>query len=59
MPDISLCQNEECYRKDTCYRYIAEPSYRQSYGNFTEPCDMYIECKNKGQKKRLDIQCEY
>jgi len=44
MIDISLCQNEECGKKDQCYRYNAEadPDY-QSYGWFE--CDKNGDCK--------------
>lgn len=46
MPDISMCVNEECKRKETCYRYKAKPDkYMQAYGEFKEPCDHYWEDK--------------
>lgn len=36
MPDISMCKNETCPLKETCYRFMASPSkYGQSYSNFT------------------------
>ena len=48
MPDISLCSGEGCNKKDTCYRFLAEPNkYRQSY--FSAPplvskvCEYYME----------------
>jgi len=46
MPDISMCANETCPKKDTCYRYTATPSYHQAYGGYTVPpgypkCDAY------------------
>ena len=25
MPDITMCKNEACTKKDTCYRYMAIP----------------------------------
>lgn len=32
MPDISMCKNEDCKDKDSCYRYTAKPDpYWQSY----------------------------
>jgi hypothetical protein len=31
MPDISMCEGTGCLIKETCYRYTAEPSIRQSY----------------------------
>jgi len=39
MPDITMCKNKKCKKKDKCYRFTAEPSeYRQSYAEFKEPC---------------------
>ena len=34
MPDISMCQNEKCLMKKTCYRFTAVPSIRQVYADF-------------------------
>jgi hypothetical protein len=35
MPDISMCINEDCPMKLTCYRYTATPTpLRQSYMSF-------------------------
>ncbi len=34
MPDISMCANVECPKAGRCYRFMAEPSERQSYGSF-------------------------
>jgi len=31
MPDISMCAGEGCPQRETCYRYMAEPSAWQSY----------------------------
>ena len=51
MPDITMCDGQGCELKSTCYRYKAEPSYRQTY--FTEApikdeqCDYYLEIKEK------------
>jgi len=47
MPDISMCPGEGCPKKESCYRYLAEPDqWRQAY--FTTPpvkedgtCDYY------------------
>ena len=47
MPDISMCDNETCPIKETCYRYTATPNeFRQAYGDFqydkdTKSCDYY------------------
>ena len=36
MPDISMCFNEECPKKEDCYRAKAEPNpLWQSYTSFT------------------------
>jgi hypothetical protein len=34
MPDISMCENKDCPKKETCYRFKAVPCYGQSYGDF-------------------------
>lgn len=40
MPDISMCANEECPKRNECYRFTATPSpYRQSYAVFNVPND--------------------
>lgn len=32
MPDITMCNDEECPQKERCYRFIAEANpYRQSF----------------------------
>lgn len=31
MPDICMCKGDDCPDKGKCYRYTAEPSYRQSW----------------------------
>lgn len=52
MPDISMCQDNNCPKKDTCYRFTAIPSGDyQTYGDFQwekynedgNGCDFY--CK--------------
>ena len=36
MPDITMCINDDCPLRHSCYRYMATPSYmRQAYCNFT------------------------
>ena len=60
-PDISMCKDEECPRRNECYRFTATPDPRwQCYAGYKWDGDCYyfIECKSKGQRKRLDIQCE-
>ena len=34
MPDITMCTNTTCERRQSCYRFTAEPSVRQSYAEF-------------------------
>lgn len=40
MPDISMCANWSCPRKDDCYRFKATPNpFRQSYADFSPDAD--------------------
>ena len=45
LSDITMCSGKGCGAKETCYRYIAKPSIRQSYfmkPPFTdEGCEYY------------------
>lgn len=55
MPDISMCKNERCLQKKTCYRYTAVPSkYQQVYGDFKPDakgkCDYYMYRPKKEEK---------
>ena len=35
MPDITMCQNKKCKRREKCYRFIAEADEKyQSYAAF-------------------------
>lgn len=35
MPDITICINDKCEKKEECYRYKAKPNeYRQFYDVF-------------------------
>jgi len=47
MPDITLCTNNTCTAKRTCYRFMAEPSEWQSYMAFGDihgnKCSSFIE----------------
>jgi hypothetical protein len=50
MGDFTMCDGKKCDLATTCYRYKAEPGYRQSY--FVESpiengqCDYYWETKD-------------
>lgn len=56
MPDISMCSNKECSRKEECYRFTAIPNeFRQAYADFEEiengkGCGYFMSNKNRGQK---------
>lgn len=60
MPDITMCNGNNCELSSTCYRYKAEPSeYRQSYfvkePNVTSyQCDYYWEMDTKLTKDEID-----
>ena len=49
MPDISMCKNGKCSKRNSCYRYNAIPDpYWQAYGNFEDDlldggCKFYYE----------------
>ena len=49
MPDISMCENQTCPLKSTCYRFNATPSSYQSYADFKPNkdgvCDAYWKRK--------------
>lgn len=49
MPDISMCKNEQCPLKESCYRFKATPcEFRQTYGLFNHEdgdCKYYWELK--------------
>ena len=53
MPDISLCKNNDCPSKGTCYRYTAKASeYQQSYmapklSPREKKCDYFLPLKKK------------
>jgi len=44
MPDIALCRDDKCPRRELCYRYTAKPSYWQSYFK-GKPRDDYETCE--------------
>ena len=45
MPDITMCTNKDCYKKEDCYRFMANPSKKQSYSYFLpiQDCFIYID----------------
>lgn len=62
MVDISMCRNDKCLLKDTCYRYLAEPSGYQSYiiidknVETEDDCNSYWECLTDNRRKELNRQ---
>jgi hypothetical protein len=50
MPDISMCSNDFCPSKDSCYRFRAVPNIgRQSYAGFwpeagEDQCEYFQRC---------------
>ena len=64
MPDYALCTNDECQKKDNCFRFRAVPSeFMQSYAAF-EPvqkmsgisCDGFIPLYNMTHYKLKPIK---
>jgi hypothetical protein len=53
MPDISMCENQECPSKKKCYRFIAKPnSLWQAYADFKpkkdkKKCEDFMKILNK------------
>jgi len=45
MPDISMCANNDCPVRRSCYRFMAKPSMRQSWAAF-EPDPETGRCKS-------------
>ena len=48
MPDISMCTNDKCFMRKSCYRFMAEPNrYSQSYIEFKPDengqCDEFLK----------------
>lgn len=57
--DVTLCSNDQCPIRETCYRFTAKASNWQSMASFTPKdgaCDYYIEARSKSQVRRLDAQ---
>jgi hypothetical protein len=58
MPDISMCNNQDCPKKETCYRFIAKPNIHQSYTKFefNGNCMYYLKSSLIKNKKILHIK---
>lgn len=68
MPDISMCKNNECPLKETCYRFKATPSCHQAYAdfNYKDGCDYYWEIESNckyikkfGESCSLNENCKH
>jgi len=56
MPDITMCDNDECTLKKQCYRFMARPTKGwQAYSNFEQgengKCQYYWEYNVKKRSK--------
>ena len=60
MTDNSKCGNQDCPKRDTCYRAMATDGDNQSWVDFAADaeagCFYYWHCPSKSMKKRLDVQ---
>ena len=52
MPDIAMCKDESCEKKETCFRYKAYPSYMQCYFDGTPKVNG--ECKVYWDLERMN-----
>jgi len=55
--DISKCSNNECTKKDTCYRVqLKANEYYQAYSSFKQDehgnCEYYVPIKEIGNARR-------
>ena len=56
MADITMCDNKECSKKETCYRYTANRSDWQSFALFESNLnkDLYFECDMYSKYNTID-----
>ena len=59
MPDISMCEDHDCPKRLSCYRYCATPSpYYQSYfaksPRKKNKCDYHMPLKNMPAQSSYD-----
>jgi len=53
MPDITMCMNTKCEKRESCYRFKAIPDMLQSYSDFTD------DCKNNDYRNYWQILVKY
>ena len=62
MTDICKCFNKECPSNNTCYRYLAETGYYQSYCDFkpddSGKCGNYWKVESKEEVDKLNKEWE-
>ena len=63
MPDITMCSNEHCPQRGTCYRATATPSdMLQSYALYIPKergkCEHYWEARSSYARRLLDLQLD-
>ena len=62
MVDIAMCKSTDCKLKDTCYRYVAEPSEYQTVGLFAPSsdtqCEFYWKISSQGEIDLLNKNWE-
>ena len=59
--DISKCSNNECTKKDTCYRVqLKADEYRQSYSCFEQKadgsCEYYIPTEEENVRRKRNYK---
>ena len=59
MPDISMCADEDCQMRESCYRFLAMPSQFKAYGAFRRSegmpkCEYYRPVSGHDKFSRLD-----
>ena len=58
MPDIAMCEDQDCTLKETCYRFKAIPSYYQSYADFKQEedgtCEYHMQIYKDDKLKTND-----
>ena len=58
MPDITMCNNRFCPRKNKCYRHVATPGeYQQAYFGFTDEEHERVFGENCGHYWEVTLVC--
>ena len=57
MPDITMCLNNTCGSRTSCYRYMAIPSELQSYDRFKRKdgeCEHFLNMRQNVTKEQQE-----